>query len=118
MFPLILFGGLLYVVYLYEAIQKIGLALTLLFLFSAVLSSMFGNLNNAKELVQREVYANQLATEKSIVTEVEYAGLSEKIKSDNFLNKFIQNPSEIGASDFQENLERRFFNGHDSTYLK
>jgi len=116
LFPLILFGGLLYVVYLYEAIQKIGLALTLLFLFSAVLSSMFGNLNNAKELVQREVYANQLATEKSIVTEVEYAGLSEKIKSDNFLNKFIQNPSEIGASDFQENLERRFFNGFWERY--
>jgi two-component system, NtrC family, nitrogen regulation sensor histidine kinase NtrY len=90
--------------------------LSILFLFSVVEAIDLVNYNSAKEKSDRVLYANQLATEKDVLTEVEYASLIPEIKADNFLNKLINSPRNMGLSDFEDALERRLFNGYWERY--
>jgi len=115
-FPLFFYGIGLYTVYRTKGTHRLGTGLILLFGFSLVMSLTIGEFGRRKERGEKELYANQLATEKDIVTEVEYADLSVKLKEDKFLKRFIVTPSFTMVSDFQENLERRFFNGFWEEY--
>ena len=115
-FPLFYF--LLLTVFVYKGTKRfrIGSGLLFLFLFSYVTTDILGEFNIRKERGERELYANQLATEKDIVTEVEYSNISLNLKKDEFLNKFINSPYRIGLSDFEDGLERRLFNGFWERY--
>lgn len=115
-FPLIFYGLAIYIVYKDENLKQLGTGLILLFVFSGVLSVSISKLNSRKEKIERAFYANQLATEKDINTEVEYKLISEKLQKDNFIKKLIDSKFEISGSSFQENIERRFFSGYWERY--
>lgn len=116
MFPMLFYGIALYLASREKQLFKLASGLVLLFLFSSAISTTFNELNEKKELSDRQLYANQLATERSITTEVEYHTISESLSKDNFLKRFVANPPEISVSDFQENLERRYFNTYWERY--
>jgi signal transduction histidine kinase len=115
-FPAMMYGIGLYLASKERTKGQLATGLIMLFLFSAVISVSFDKLIERKERSERELYADQLATEKSLVTEVEYSVMADEIEEDNFLKRFVGNPFDISVSDFQENLERRFFNGFWERY--
>lgn len=115
-FPMAFYGSMLYFAFRFPEMRRLGAGLILLILFSLATASNMGDANVRKERGERELYANQLATEKNIVTEAEYALMSEKLKSDNFLKKFISSPQSMSVSDFQEGMERRLFHGFWERY--
>ena len=115
-FPMFFYGIGMYTVYRNKATHRLGTGLILLFGFSLVISLTIGEFGRRKEKGEKELYANQLATEKDIVTEVEYSKIVERLKEDKFLKRFVESPSFKMNSDLQENLERRFFNGFWEEY--
>lgn len=116
LFPLLVTLIIILITYKEYTTQNIGTGLFFLFLFSLLVALNLGEFNKRKEKSERELYANQLATEKDIVTEVEYANIVEKIKEDDVLKKLINNPHYVGLSDFEDGLERRIFNGFWERY--
>ena len=116
LFPVVFYELILYLIYRHKKSNQLGIGIILLLLFSVVTSSNIGTFNERKEKGERELYANQLATEKNIVTEVEYSALVPKLKEDNFLKRFIDVPRPISISDFNEGIERRLFNGFWERY--
>ncbi len=116
LFPGVLYGFIVYLVYRYGGIKQLGAGLILLLLFSLITAANIADFNQKRERSERELYANQLATEKSIVTEAEYYQLADQIKEDNFLQRFIGSPQTMSFSDFQEGMERRLFNGFWERY--
>lgn len=116
LYPMIFFGLTVYLVYRYDKLRQLGAGLIQLVLFSLVLSVNVSEFNKVKERGERELYANQIAIDKDIVTEAEYSLLASKIQSDNFLQRFISSPQEMSVSDFQEGMERRLFNGFWDRY--
>lgn len=116
LFPMMYFGAVLYQVVLSKSDRGFGSGLFVLFSFAITMSVTINHLESKKELGEKELYANQLATEKDIVTEVEYSALAPQLKDDKFLKKLISTQYKIRISDFQENLERRFFNGYWERY--
>lgn len=115
-FPLLVTLLILFTVYYEKQSQRIGFGLMFIFLFALLVALNLGEFNRRKERSERELYANQLATEKDIVTEVEYMNALQQIQQDVFLSKFINSPHYMGLSDFEDGLERRIFNGFWERY--
>lgn len=115
-FPMLYTGALLYIVLLSKSSRQLGSGLLVLFGFAVAMSLTIDDLETRKERGEKVLYANQIATEKDIVTELEYADLAPQLESDKFLKKFIHAQYPIRINDFQENLERRFFNGFWERY--
>ena len=115
-FPLLVTIAVIFTVYFERQSQRIGFGLLFIFLFALLVALNLGEFNRRKERSERELYANQLATEKDIVTEVEYENALQLIKEDVFLKKFINSPHYMGLSDFEDGLERRIFNGFWERY--
>ena len=116
LFPGVLYGLIVYLIYRFGGIKQLGAGLMLLLLFSLITAANIADFNLKRERSERELYANQLATEKNIVTEAEYLQLASQIKEDNFLQRFIGSPQTMSVSDFQEGMERRLFNGFWERY--
>jgi signal transduction histidine kinase len=116
LFPMMYLGAILYQVILSKNDRGFGSGLFVLFCFAVTMSVTINELEYRKERGEKELFANQLATEKDIVTEAEYGKLAMQLKEDKFLNKLIKTQYSIRVSDFQENLERRFFNGFWERY--
>ncbi len=115
-FPGVLYGFMVYLIYRHDGVRQLGAGLILLLLFSLVTAGNIAEFNFKKERSERELYANQLATEKNIVTEAEYSQLAEEIKQDKLLQRFIGSPQSVTFSDFQEGMERRLFKGFWERY--
>ncbi len=115
-FPLIFYELVLYLVYRHVKSNQMGTGIVLLLLFSIVTAQTISSFNERKERGERELYAQQLITERDIVTEVEYSSTAEVLKADNFLNRFIHEPHFISVAAFQEGIERRVFNGFWERY--
>ncbi len=115
-FPMMYFGAILYQVVLSRSSRGFGSGLFVLFSFAITMSVTINHLERKKERGEKELYANQLATEKDIVTEAEYSKLAPQLTDDKFLKKLITTRYNMRISDFQENLERRFFNGFWERY--
>lgn len=88
----------------------------MLVIFSLVSAVNLNEFNRRKEKSERELYANQFASEQDIVTEVEYTNCKQKIEEDNVLKMLSTSPVNIGNSDFEDGLERRIFNGYWERY--
>ena len=116
LFPALLYGLMVYLIYRFDGIKQLGAGLILLLLFSLITAANIADFNQKRERSERELYANQLATEKNIVTEAEYLQLADQVKTDNFLQRFIGSPQAMSFSDFQEGMERRLFNGYWERY--
>jgi signal transduction histidine kinase len=116
LFPIVFNALMVYFKYRNGKRVQLGFGMSFLILFSMISAINLAEFNRRKEKSERELYANQLATEQDIVTEVEYAATVGKIKEDNILLKFIESPINIGLSDFEDGLERRIFNGFWERY--
>ena len=116
LFPIVFYELVLYLVYRHVKSNQMGTGLVLLLLFSIVMAQNFSTLNERKEKGERELFANQLTTERSIVAEVEYSSIVESLKEDNFIRRYIDSPQFMSIADFQEGIERRIFNGFWERY--
>lgn len=116
LFPLIFCEALLFIVYRQKKTHQLGIGILMLMLFSVVMATSLDALNERKERGERELYANHLAMEKNIVTEVEYLGLAPRIKSDMYLHRLLDAPEPISISDFENSLESRLFHGFWERY--
>jgi signal transduction histidine kinase len=115
-FPLIFLGLMSYQQYSSPKRLNIGISILYLILFSSVTASNLAELSQRKERDERELFANQIASDKDVGIELEYAGLFEKLRQDPYLVKFITNPRRMSLSDFEDAMERRFFNGQWERY--
>lgn len=95
---------------------QLGYGLSFLTLFSLVSATNFAEFNERKEKSERELYANKLANERDIVTEVEFSELKPKIQQDNALKKIILTPGNMKMSTVENILERRLFAGFWERY--
>lgn len=92
------------------------LILFALFVFSVSTSVNIRHYAGIKEMEERELYANQLADEKDINTELEYVTVKEKLLKDPYMQRFKSRSSRPEASELKEALERRVFNGYWERY--
>ena len=116
LFPMVFLSVLMFKINRDESRYSLSFGVLFLVLFSGLMAINLAELTDRKEKAERILYANQLSTEKDIVTELEYATLAIKIVSDPFLQKFISNPLQMGVSDFEDAMERRYFKGFWERY--
>jgi two-component system nitrogen regulation sensor histidine kinase NtrY len=95
---------------------QLASGLTFLVLFAGISAIILSEFNQRKEKSERELFANQLATEQDIATEVEFSMLHTKIESDKIIRNIIHSPGNIKTSDFEAGMERRIFNGFWERY--
>jgi signal transduction histidine kinase len=88
----------------------------LLFSFSVFISININNFYSKKEKSERELFANQLASDQDVSSELEFLKIDAKIKSDVYFQKLIQNKTKIRVSVFRDFMERKFYNGFWDRY--
>lgn len=86
----------------------------LLFSFTSVTSISF--VAEAKEHSERELYANQLADDSDISTELAYQQAQTVLCSEKYLERLLVPADEPSVSALKEALERRVFNGFWERY--
>lgn len=116
MFPLIFLGLVTYQYYSNPKRINIGISILYLLLFSSVTATNLSELSQRKEREERELFANQIASDKDVGIELEYDRLAEKLKQDPYLLKFVSSPRRMSLSDFEDAVERRFFSGQWERY--
>ena len=116
LFPLITTLVIIYQHFKNDKNSVLAYGILILILFCGSQASVFTNINNKKEKGERELYANQLATEKDIVTEIEFTNIENRIEKDQFILRFLQSPKNMEIDDFEDAMERRFFHGHWERY--
>lgn len=114
--PLTVNGLVIYNVFREGRRKDLVFGMLMLVIFSLVSAVNLNEFNRRKEKSERELYANQFASEQDIVTEVEYTNCKQKIEEDNVLKMLSTSPVNIGNSDFEDGLERRIFNGYWERY--
>lgn len=115
-FPLIFLGLVTYQTYSHPQRINIGVSILYLLLFSSVTATNLSELSQRKEREERELFANQIASDKDLGIELEFTGLSEKLMQDPYLLKFVSSPKRMSLSDFEDAVERRFFSGQWERY--
>lgn len=116
LFPVLLMGILFLNHFIFKHTSRLTFYLFLLLLFAIVETLTLNKYNRGKEKQERIFYANQLATEKDILTEVEYSKVAPKITKDNAIQRLIHSPRKMNLSDFGDILERKLFNGFWERY--
>ena len=114
--PLTVNGLIIYNEYRDGKRNDLVFGMLMLVIFSYVSAVNLNEFNHRKEKSERELYANQFASEQDIVTEVEYTNCKQKIEEDNVLKMLFASPVNLGNSDFEDGLERRIFNGYWERY--
>lgn len=109
--PIIIHALVCWTTYRKEGSLKLGTAVFLLFAFSVYIALSLKDFQDTKERSERELYANQLASDQDVATEIEYLKLKPILEKDNYLQKVVKNPNGVSVSMFKETLERKFF--HD-----
>ncbi len=69
-----------------------------------------------KERLNREVYANQLADEQDISTELEFEKIEPQLLSESYLNRLSSTENQPRFTELKDALERRVFNGFWERY--
>lgn len=115
-FPIIFYGLILYLEYREVKRKHLVLGICLLAVFSLVTAVNLSEFNRRKDRSERELYANQLVTEKDIVTEVEYSALKPALEDDRFIQKALSSDKKFDPRDFEEGIEHRHFNGYWERY--
>lgn len=114
--PLLINGMIVVNAIVFKGKQQFGYGVVLLFLFSVYVSVNLQEFYDIKEKQERELFANQLASDQDITTELEYLGLSPKIQEDDYLKKLLKDPNGAGVSEFKDAMERKFFHGFWERY--
>lgn len=90
--------------------------IVVLFFFSIQSFSVLQNYLTKKERQERQLLANQLASDQDISTEIEYSTIQSKIVYDGYLVKILRENKTVSPSSLQQNLEDRYFNGFWEQY--
>jgi len=107
----ILINGFIFFNVIYNSGQyRFGFGVLLLVLFSMYVSVNLRIYYDRKEKAERELFANQLASDQDIATEVEFSAISKKLAADSYLHKTLSEPRGTGVSEFKDAMERRYFN--------
>ncbi len=114
--PLLINGMIILNAIIFKGKQYFAYGVVLLFLFSVYVSVNLQEFYDIKEKQERELFANQLASDQDITTEVEYLSLAPKIQEDVYLKKLLNDPNGAGVSEFKDAMERKFFNGFWERY--
>lgn len=114
--PMLITGLVVLDSILFKGKQQFALGVVFLFLFAVYVSFNFQEFYDIKEKQERELFANQLASDQDITTEVEYLNLVPKIQSDFYLQKLVNATKTMGVSEFKDAMERKFFNGFWERY--
>lgn len=88
----------------------------ILFLFSVHSFNTLQSSLNKKEQQERQLLANQLASDQDISTELEYNTIREQLETDDYLKKLLVSNKKISPSGLKENLEKRWFHGFWEQY--
>lgn len=89
---------------------------TVLFLFAVITTTSLRNFAVNKERAERELYASQLANDKDINAEIEYATVSSQFITDKYWERYSDSLTQPRPSEVKEAMERRFFNGYWERY--
>ncbi len=81
----------------------------LLFIFSIFISININTFYDKKEKSERELFANQLASDQDISAEIEFQKIDKKIINDNYFDKLFAHSRVIGVSEFKDFMERKFY---------
>ncbi len=90
--------------------------LSLFFLFTFCFATNIWVYNEREERSNRELYANQLKTDKDISTELEFEKVKELIREEPVIRRFATSENRITKNDFQDRLERKIFSGFWEQY--
>jgi two-component system, NtrC family, nitrogen regulation sensor histidine kinase NtrY len=93
-----------------------GTGLFLLFLFSIFTSLNLFEFNRKKEISERELFANQLASDQDIGTEIEFSKISPELNNEAYLKKISKDKRDVGISEFKDAMERKVFNSFWERY--
>lgn len=96
--------------------QPFAYGILILVLFSFYISINLQYFNDTKEKQERELYANQLASDQDVNTEIEYTYLSKSLQEDVFLKNMAQSNRMAGVAEFKDAMERKFFNNFWERY--
>lgn len=105
---ILMVGGVSYCFKKRRVIQ-VGFILIFLFLFSLVSAITFSTFISKKEVIEREVVANKLASEQDIVAELEYLKVKVKLQQEPLLLKAINAPQTVEFSTIEKQLEDNIF---------
>ncbi len=113
---LLLSGLVLFVHHRWGGRWDFSLVLLALFLFSIGATLNIHEFARIKEREERELYANQLADDKDLNTELEYLTAKQQLLEDPYMERFRVKANRPEASELKEALERRVFNGFWERY--
>jgi len=116
LWPVLISGVLLFVTGKFKGRWNFTLVLFVLFLFSIGATSSIHEFARMKEREERELYANQLADDKDVNTELEFLTARERLLDDPYMERFNVPANRPAASELKEALERRVFNGFWERY--
>lgn len=88
----------------------------LLFLFAAYISVNINEFLNQKEKQERELFAQQLASDQDITTEIESRKLNAELKQEKYLQKIIESHRVVSAAEFKDFMERKYISGFWERY--
>jgi len=116
LWPVLISGVILFVTWRFKGKWNFSVVLFALFLFSIGATSSIHEFARIKERQERELYANQLADEKDLNTELEYTTARQRLLDDPYMERFRVRENRPESSELKEALERRVFNGFWERY--
>ena len=94
----------------------LSVVLLLLLIYATGATSSFYTFSQTKERSERELYANQLADDRDINTEIEYQSIKTNLLNEPYLERLSSPRDKPNPSTLKEAMERRIFNGYWERY--
>lgn len=88
----------------------------ILFIFSIHSFNVLQTSIDKKEKQERQLLANQLASDQDITTEIEYSQIKPLLENDDYIVKLLAENKTVSPSGLKDNLEKRFFNNFWEQY--
>lgn len=110
LWPLVINGIILLNVCLKDGTFNFNFGVVLLFCFTAYISTNIEEFLSIKEQKERELFAQQLASDQDISTEFNHLELKEKITKDPFFEKLFKSGRTLSVNEFKDYMEKNFYN--------
>lgn len=114
--PIVLSGIVVFSVIRFREKWGFSFVLLLLLVFVVGATSSFYTFSQTKERAERELYANQLADDRDVNTEIEYLTTKQLLLNEPYLLRLSSLQDRPNPSALKEALERRVFNGFWERY--
>lgn len=88
----------------------------LLFLFAAYIANNINEFQSKKEMQERELFAQQLASDQDISAELEFKELSKQLSKEKYFERLLEHPRKLGVSEFKDFMERKYLTGFWERY--